>query len=115
MRKYKSTIMVFLVAISIGTVMAGRNLVSRGDGFHAGQAVPQGTAQTVQRTPAQQNWEYRVVQSYGNHQGLEADLNRLGSQGYEVFSVNQTQAGDYRANPNSSQFVLTILLRRLKY
>jgi hypothetical protein len=115
MRKYMFTIMVILVAFSIGTAMAGRNLDSGGDGFHAGQAAPQVTAQSVQRTPAQQYWEYRVVQRYGNHQDLEADLNRLGSQGYEVFSVNQTQAGDYRANPNSPQFVLTILLRRLKY
>lgn len=115
MRKYKFTIMVFLVAISIGTVMSGSNFVSRGDGFNAGEAAPQITAQTAQKTPAQQYWEYRVVQRYGNHQELEADLNRLGSQGYEVFSVNQTQSGDYRANPNSSQFVLTILLRRLKY
>jgi hypothetical protein len=114
MHKYKFTIMV-LVAISIGAVMSGRTLVSGSEGHQAGQAAPQVAAQTVQKTPAQQYWEYRVVQRYGNHRDLEADLNRLGSQGFEVFSVSQTQAGDYRADPNSYQFVLTILLRRPKY
>src|SRR5262245_15811281 len=104
MRRYMVKIMVSLVAISIVVFMAGRNLVSSADVFQIGQAASQGTAQTVQKTPRQQTWEYRVVQRYGNHQGLEEDLNSLGSQGYEVFSVNQTPAGDYRANPNSYQF-----------
>jgi hypothetical protein len=106
MRKYIFTIMVFLVAMYIGSVMAGNPVSSGADSLV--------TAQTVQKTQTQQYWEYRVVQRYGNHQDLEADLNRLGNQGFEVFSVNQTEAGDYRANPNSPQFVLTILLRRLK-
>jgi hypothetical protein len=114
MRKYKFNIMVFLVAILIVAAMAGRNFIPRAEGFQVGQPSPQVTARTVQRTPAKQYWEYRVVQRYGNHQNLEEDLNQLGSQGYEVFSVNQTQAGDYRADPNSYQFVLTILLRRPK-
>jgi len=55
-----------------------------------------------------QSWEYRAVFKGRPDKNLDAELNQLANQGFEIFSVKQTGEG---ATPG---FNLTILLRRPK-
>jgi hypothetical protein len=93
---------IFIAGFICGMVFNGSHLISL---MSSVQAEPQ----ILSRPPMQkQYWEYRVVTRTSSHKDLDAELGKLGDQGFEVFSVSQTKS-------NSTGFVLTILLRRLKY
>lgn len=104
-------ILVFLAGFALSLALDVRSLVS--SMMHAGSAEAQAQVIATRAGQQRQYWEYRVVSRDGSQSSsqtsLEAELTRLGEQGFEVFSVTQTSRSDVRA------FDLTIILRRLKY
>jgi hypothetical protein len=103
MRKYQVIVLIaiFIAGFITSMVLDGNHLVSI---TRPALAEPQ----IISRQPSQrQYWEYRVISRTNSNQNLEPELAKLGDQGFEVFSVNQTESGQ--------GFVLTIMLRRLKY
>ena len=109
MRKHQflSSLVIFVAGFILSTIVDGRHLASLARGTLSNPAVAEVAAQTTQKTPTPQKWEYRVVTKFvsGNQADIDFDLNRLGEQGYEICEMAQSAS-----NPGVT--LLTIALRR---
>jgi hypothetical protein len=109
MRKHHflSSLVIFVAGFVLSAVVDGRRLVSPAQGTFSNPAVAEVAAQTTQKPPAPQKWEYRVVTKFvsSNQADIDFELNRLGEQGYEICEMAQSAS-----NPGVT--LLTIALRR---
>jgi hypothetical protein len=109
MRKHHflSSLVIFVAGFVLSAVVDGRRLASLGQGSLSNPAVAEVAAQTTQKPPTSQKWEYRVVTKYvsSNQADIDFELNRLGEQGYEICGM--TQSGGVQGSA-----ILTIALRR---
>jgi hypothetical protein len=109
MRKHHflSSLIIFVVGFVLSAIVDGRHLASLARGTLSNPAVAEAAAQTTQKPPAPQKWEYRVVTKLisRNQTDIDFELNRLGEQGYEICGM--VQSGE---NPGLS--LITIALRR---
>jgi hypothetical protein len=104
--------LVYAIIIFAAGFMFNANIGS-GSLLHSGKSFePAINAQTPQTPSTPTRWEYRLVTASkggllsGGMGGIENELNRLGAQGFEIYSVTQSSA-DVGVH-------LTIVLRRQK-
>jgi hypothetical protein len=109
-KRFITFAVIFVAGIAFSSAMNGTNLGSLAKGILARPDSPTITTQATLRGLPQ--WEYRVVTKFIQNVGGSEDygLNALGSQGFEVVGVSQS---DVTRNPNYG-FNLTIVLRRPK-
>ena len=109
MRKHQffSSLVIFVAGFILSAIVDGRRLVSPAQVTFSNPAVAEVAAQTTQKPPAPQKWEYRVVTKFvsSNQADIDFELNRLGEQGYEICEMAQSAS-----NPGVT--LLTIALRR---
>ena len=109
MRKHQflSSLVIFVAGFILSAIVDGRHLASLSRGTLSNPAVAEVAAQTTQKPPAPQKWEYRVVTKFvsSNQADIDFELNRLGEQGYEICEMAQSAS-----NPGVT--LLTIALRR---
>ena len=109
MRKHQflSSLVIFVAGFILSTIVDGRHLASLARGTLSNPAVAEVAAQTTQKPPTPQKWEYRVVTKFvsSNQADIDFELNRLGEQGYEICEMAQSAS-----NPGVT--LLTIALRR---
>jgi hypothetical protein len=106
---FLSSLVFFVAGFVLSAIVDGRRLDSLAQGTFSNPAVAEVAAQTTQKPPTSQKWEYRVVTKLisRNQADIDFELNRLGEQGYEICGM--VQSGD---NPVLN--LLTIALRRPK-
>jgi hypothetical protein len=109
MRKHHflSSLIIFVAGFVLSAIVDGRHLASLARGTLSNPAVAEAAAQTTQKPPAPQKWEYRIVTKFvtSNQADIDFELNRLGEQGYEICEMTQSAS-----NPGVT--LLTIALRR---
>jgi hypothetical protein len=108
MRKFITSAVIFAAGFALSAVINGRSLASLAKGNFSSPAALATPAQNTQPSTSQK-WEYRVLTKNivrENKGDLDVDLNRLGEQGFEIFSVTESNA--------DIGFHLAIVLRRPK-
>jgi hypothetical protein len=109
MRKHQflSPLVIFVAGFILSAIVDGRHLASLARGTLSNPAVAEVAAQTTQKPPTPQKWEYRVVTKFvsSNQSDIDFELNRLGEQGYEICEMAQSAS-----NPGVT--LLTVALRR---
>jgi hypothetical protein len=106
MRKFITSAVIFAAGFALSAVLGGSNLASLARGTFSGQSALATPAQNTQPSTLQK-WEYRVLTKHihrENKGDMEVDLNRLGEQGFEIFSVTESSG--------EAGFHLAIVLRR---
>ena len=110
MRKHNfiTSLIIFAAGFVLGAIVDGRHLASPAQGALSNPAVAEVAAQTTQKSPASQKWEYRVLTRFVTPtQGdIDFELNRFGEQGFEVCGVAQS------GQVNGGGTLLTIVFRR---
>jgi hypothetical protein len=94
MRKHHfiTSLVIFVAGFVLSAIVDGRNLASLARGTLSNSAVAEVAAQTTQKPPTPQKWEYRVVTKFvsSNQMDIDFELNRLGEQGYEICGMVQS-------------------------
>jgi hypothetical protein len=106
--RFIASFIIFVAGFVLSTAIDGRHLASLTKGTLSSPAMPAVTAQTAPPPSTPQSWEYRVVTKYIHRDkgDIDIQLNQLGAQGFEIFSVTESHA--------DVGFYLTIVLRRPK-
>jgi hypothetical protein len=109
MRKHRflSSFVIFVAGFALSAIVDGRRLASLAQGTLSNQGAQEIVSQITRQPSTSQKWEYRVVAKYNPDRGnMDFELNRLGEQGFELYSVTQSNS--------DIGFYLAIVLRRPK-